>query len=309
MTGIPYTRTAQRPSWESLPQALRDAVTARLGAPVVTARSAGGGFTPGFAATLTTADGRAHFVKAAPLDSDISGWYATEARITAALPASIPTARLRWTAELADHRVLCLDAIDGAMPSLPWQPAQLAAALDAQAVIAEAFAAVPAELEPLVTTSWAERMTGTLDRWRDPAGPPAAAPAWALARADELAELEGVFWNFATTAAGLIHCDLRLDNVVIDAAGKAWVCDWNFLTRGPALLDAISLLLTAVPDHDVDALVAGEDPVLVDGALVAFSGYYLTAGAREEIPTSPHVRSHQRYYAELALRWLSARRP
>lgn len=314
MTGIPYTRTSQRPDWGALPAALREAITARLGAPVITARTVGGGFTPGFASVLTTADGRGHFVKAAPLGSGIADAYAAEARITAALPASIPTARLRWTDELDAHVVLCLDAIDGAMPSLPWQPAQLAAALTAQAVVADALSSVPAELAPLTTTAWANRMTGVLDHWRSPDGPPAAAPDWVLAHAAELAELEGSFWAYGEAATGLMHCDLRLDNIVIDRAGRAWICDWNFLTLGPPILDTASLLLSAAADHDVDALLAehptalAAPPDALDGALAALSGYYLTAGAFDDVPTSPYIRAHQRYYAALAMAWLARRR-
>ena len=64
---IRYGATAVRPEWSDLPQAARDAIGARLGSPVVTATSAGGGFTQAFAAVLTSADGKRVFVKAAPV--------------------------------------------------------------------------------------------------------------------------------------------------------------------------------------------------------------------------------------------------
>ena len=94
---VPYGATAVRPDWADLPAAVRDAISARLGAPVATATSAGGGFTRAFAALLTTSAGERVFVKAAPLEDPTAEWYAREAAVTAALPPEVPAARPRWT--------------------------------------------------------------------------------------------------------------------------------------------------------------------------------------------------------------------
>ena len=51
---VPYDATAVRPDWSDLPETVRAAITARLGSPVIAARSAGGGFTRAFAAVLET---------------------------------------------------------------------------------------------------------------------------------------------------------------------------------------------------------------------------------------------------------------
>ncbi|MBX6750055.1 MAG: hypothetical protein IRY85_10375 [Micromonosporaceae bacterium] len=53
---VDYTSTARRPGWDELPAPVREAVVDRIGT-VVRAVGAGGGFTPAFAATLTTAGG------------------------------------------------------------------------------------------------------------------------------------------------------------------------------------------------------------------------------------------------------------
>ena len=76
---VAYGATAVRPDWGDLPAALREAIGARLGAPVAAAASAGGGFTRAFAAVLTTAAGDRAFVKAAPLTEPLADWYAREA--------------------------------------------------------------------------------------------------------------------------------------------------------------------------------------------------------------------------------------
>ena len=54
---VAYGATAVRPDWDDLSASLRDAISARLGAPVAGAFTAGGGFTRAFAALLTTVDG------------------------------------------------------------------------------------------------------------------------------------------------------------------------------------------------------------------------------------------------------------
>jgi hypothetical protein len=85
-----------RMQWAALPELVRAAVEAHLGAPVVEAVTQPGGFSPGVAARLRTADGRRAFVKAVgtELNPDSPKIYRDEVRITAALPASAPVPRL-----------------------------------------------------------------------------------------------------------------------------------------------------------------------------------------------------------------------
>ncbi|GHJ45411.1 hypothetical protein Cs7R123_27530 [Catellatospora sp. TT07R-123] len=310
---VGYTDTARRPAWAGLPADLRAGIEQRLGAAVVTAGGTGAGFTQGFASVVGTADGRTHFVKAVHRDHYLATAYTDEARNTAALPEGAAAARLRWHAELADHVVLCLDPVPGArVPQLPWQPAELAATLDAWARTA-AVLAEPLHDLPLAT--FATIAESTLSTWRDADPDRLAVLAPALApRLDRLRELEARLAELGTAATGLFHCDLRLDNVVLDADGRAWICDWAFLSRGPAWFDLVTLLLSAeVGGHDTDALFAAHPAArglpgdALDAALSACAGYYVHAGAKPEIEQSPALRSHQRYYGRLAVGWLSRR--
>lgn len=203
--------------------------------------------------------------------------------------------------------MLCLEAIDGArVPSLPWHRSELSSALSALALTHTALASPPPELLALEPNPWGSVIDGTLDKWRT-APPPHP-------HASLLSELEARFDTLTRSSTELLHCDLRLDNIVLDSSGKAWICDWNFLCYGPPWFDTMSLLLSAEasgidPDplfwtHPTAAAVSSE---LLDGALAALLGYYLYSAAEPEIPTSPHVRSHQRYYASLTWRWLNRR--
>jgi hypothetical protein len=324
---VPYDATAVRPHWDELPADLRTAVTDRLGAPEHTATTAGGGFTRGFAATLTTSAGHRVFVKAARSDSALSRWYAREAAITAALPDGVPTARPRWTLEAAGWTALCLDALPARVPNLPWSPDELDAVLQAWATaadllrhprpraVAELGLPLLADLARMELSQWS---AGTLDHPR---------------RAD-LAALERRLPGYAVDV-GVIHGDLRIDNVLVadapapttprstdarsaDArsgdAGRAWLCDWAWPARGPAWFDTASLLVTAYASGlDADALFADHPTTAdapsdaLDATLAALSGYWLARASGPATDASPHSRGHQRFSGTQALAWLGAR--
>ncbi|MEH1100654.1 phosphotransferase family protein [Micromonospora sp. CPCC 205561] len=317
---VPYHATARRPAWETLPAALRTAVAGRLGAPVVAARSAGAGFTRGFAAVLSTAAGDHAFVKAAPAAEQprLVDWYAREAALLSRLPEPLRAPRPRWTLHEAGWFALCLDAVDGHTPRLPWDPAELAATLAGYADVAAALSAPPAGLVAAGLPHLADLAREDILWWgevaagREPA-PPLPAPL--RDRLPDLVALESRLPPYAATATGLIHGDLRLDNVLIDGAGQAWFCDWAWLCHGPAWFDLATLLLTAYADGlDADALFAGHPASAgapsdaLDVTLAALSGYFLTTATSAPKTASPHLPAHQRWSGEQSLGWLARRR-
>lgn len=316
---LSYTSTAVRPNWADLPAELRSAIGARLGAPVTWATTAGGGFTRGFAAVLDTAAGERFFVKAASLDEQrhLTDWYAREVAVTAALPPAVPAARPRWTLTAAGHYVICLDAIDGRMPALPWDPAELDTVLAAWATAAEALRRPTRELAALGLPALSELARSDLSWWHEIAAgrePMPPVPPWVEKKLDELVALEAALPGYAH-GTGLTHCDLRLDNVLIDAAGAAWLCDWTWVCYGPAWFDTAGLLISAYASGlDADALFAGHPTARgapadgLDAVLAALSGYLLSMAQAGPTSASPLVRAHQRWSGETALAWLAARR-
>ncbi|MGC4808575.1 phosphotransferase family protein [Micromonospora sp. DT233] len=315
---VPYDATALRPDWAELPAGLRAAVTARLGGPVAAARVAGAGFTRGFAAVLETADGRRTFVKAASLAEQrhLVDWYAREAAVLDRLPAGLPVPRPRWTVTAAGWFAFGLDAIDGRTPALPWSPADLDATLTGYAEVAAALADPPAELVALGLPHLADLAREDILWWAEVAAgrePTPQLPAAARDRLPELVALESRLPGYAERG-GLAHGDLRLDNVLVDRAGRAWFCDWNWICQGPAWFDLVSLLITAhASGLDADGLFAGHPaaadapPDALDVTLAALAGYLLTSAAAGPTSASPHVRTHQRWSGERALEWLAAR--
>ncbi|WP_328343812.1 aminoglycoside phosphotransferase family protein [Micromonospora sp. NBC_00421] len=285
----PYHETAVRPDWRDLPDGLREAVTARLGATVVTARTATAGFTGGFAAVLETAAGSRVFVKAADLTRQrhLADWYARELAVLDRLPAGLPVPRPRWALDAAGWYAVGLDALDGRTPRLPWDPTELTAVLDGYAEVAAALADPPPALAALGLPRLADLARSDILWWGEVAAgrePTPPLPPQARHRLPDLVALESRLPGYAATAPGLVHGDLRVDNVLLDPAGRAWFCDWNWLCHGPAWFDLAGLLITGYADEgDLDAIFAGHPaavgapPDALDVTLAALSGYYLTA--------------------------------
>ncbi|SCL41982.1 Phosphotransferase enzyme family protein [Micromonospora pallida] len=319
---VSYAVTAERPAWADLPAGLRDAVAARLGAPVRSARVASAGFTRGFAGVLESTDGARVFVKAASTAEQphLVDWYAREIAILDRLPADLPVPRPRWTLHAAGWFAVGSTAIDGRVPELPWSAADLTATLAGYAEVAAALADPPADLLGVGLPRLADLAWADLTWWREVAagrepypGPPPTAAGWA-AVLPELVRLESLLVGYAQTS-GLAHGDLRLDNVLIDRTGRAWFCDWTWLCQGPAWFDLVGLLLTAYGSGlDADALFAGHPaaagapPDALDAALAALSGYYLTGANAAPGTASPQIRAHRLFSGGLALDWLAERR-
>ena len=308
---VPYDRTAVRPGWSDLPEAVRDAIGARLGAPVAAVTSAGGGFTGAFAGVVTTTAGDRAFVKAAPSQDATADWYAREAAVTAALPPGVPAARPRWTLAVGGYFVLALDAVDGEMPTLPWTRYALDAALRAWAASAALLADPGDELLALGLPSLPELLRADLSWWsRIAAGrsPMPLTPGWVSRHLEELAALERALPALAA-GPGMLHGDLRVDNVLVDRGGAAWLCDWTWPYRGAPWFDTVTLLVSAYASGlDADAAVLDAPPDGVDGALAALSGYWLVRAASGPGSASPHSVQHHRISGGQALAWLADRR-
>ena len=302
---VPYRATAVRPGWPDLPESLREAISLRLGGPITAARSAGGGFTRAFAAVLETAAGLSAFVKAAPLQEQTSEWYAREASITAALPPVVAAPRPRWTMRHSGYFVLCLDAVDGQVPALPWAPAELAAAVGAWETAASALVPSPVSDLPAL----ADIVRAEMSEWSAIVAGHAPIPRTAPPnRLPALAALERQLPE-AVTGPGMLHGDLRIDNVLIDRSGRAWLCDWTWPCLGAPWFDTVTLLVTAYASGaEVDPFLADAPAEGVDAALAALAGYWLTRAEGPASSASPHSRQHHRFSGRAALSWLAARR-
>jgi len=314
---VRYDATAVRPSWDELPEQVRAVVAEWVGTPV-SWRSAGGGFTRGFASTLVSGDGSRSFVKAVPFsNTHISASYRREIAVHGVLPAAVPAPRLLHSAEVGSGQdgwvVLAFDHVDGRMPGNPWDGADLRMVVAALERTADALADVRwDDTSTLVDEAAAEPGAFTLWKTYDESRVHEGLGTWLAAHRDRLS---------AATARSLeafrgttwAHCDVRADNLVIEGS-TAWVVDWNWLCRAPAWVD-LALLLPQVHANGVDLAPAYGSRLLTDvapddlDAAVAWLGALMLLLA--DAPTfeggSPWIRPHQRWTGQACLDLLRSR--
>ena len=246
---IDYTATSTRPQWDELPMAVRVAVSDALGAEVVEAgRSAGAGFTRGFAAPLRLAGGREAFVKAAS-ERFVFAYrgYQREAEVVPQLPAAIRVPRIEATAHAeADGEkwyAVASELIVGRMPGNPWTADDFAiVTANCEAI---AVSLTPSPIDGLGTLI--DDLTGDHARpdrfasMRDGDLPvPEGFQPWLPDRLSELAELVERH-PVALAGDSATHGDLRPDKLIIDAEGNCWAVDWNWLSLAPAWVDWVGL--------------------------------------------------------------------
>ncbi|WP_319462438.1 phosphotransferase [Micromonospora sp. RTP1Z1] len=305
--------TKTRIDWVDLPDRVRASVEEILGAPVVEAVSQPGGYSPGTADRVRTADGRRAFVKAvSPAQNDRSpALHRAEALISAALPPHAPAPRLLGSHDDGDWVALVFDDVDGRHPATPWLTTELGAVLTALETMAAAL--TPAAVAAVPTA--AEQLSYDFGGWRRiAADPPADLDPWARTRLPQLcaAAERGLA---ALAGDTLCHLDVRADNLLIGRDGAVSVVDWPWACRGPAWLDTVLLLVNVRlhGGHDTEALLrglpltAGVDPAALTGVLAGLAGYFLDA-ARQPPPLGiPTVRAFQRAQGDALLPWLAER--
>lgn len=301
---VPHGRTAQRLEWKFLPREVRALVEDELGSPVVRAESRNSGFTPGFASVLTAADGTQVFLKAASkvAQAQVAAAYGEEIDNMVALGGTVPAPRLEWFSRAESWVLLGYEAVPGRPPRRPWSRLDLDRALDLAEEIAASTIPVPGSLAlvPLI-----EELPDLVSGWHQvPQSWPHHREAAALAR------------SMSTIPGGrFVHADLRDDNLLFAAGGRTLACDWNWPALGTAWQDSMDLLIAAYGDGlDVEPLLAARaltrdvDPEHLDAWLAAVCGFMLSASRRPVPPTSPHLRTHNRWTAEAAWSWLARRR-
>jgi hypothetical protein len=284
---------------------LRSLIAQRLGSPVVSAESAGAGFTPGFASVLTCEDGSRHFVKAASKKAQrvFADCYREEARKLRALPSGLPVPRLLWSHEDDLWVVHELEYVEGANPARPWRRSDLDACLDSLEVLADKLTPPPLRLD-----TFADDFAACLSGWDHMRR---VAPE--LPHLEEAAALAARFEE-ATAGDTLVHTDGRDDNFLV-AGDRAMLCDWNWPVVGARWIDTVVLLIAAHGDGlDADAILAERrltrdvDPEHVDAFLALIAGYFFERRDDPVPSSSPYLRLHQDWYAEATWSWLGKRR-
>lgn len=313
---LPHAFSGQRLDWRDLPRHVRERIGTLAGAQVTAEITATEGFSPGFVAVLELGDGRDVFVKA--ISAEISPVALAEARqeivVAAALPPEVPAPRLLWWHDEGEWVLLGFESVRGRSPELPWKRSDLEQVLATVDLLAQAH---PLPGRPLPST--AELLAADFTGWRRLRDAPAAVrdelastgplAAWALGRLDDLAEWEQGALPVCS-GEGIVHGDLRSDNVIIDEGGKVWLIDWLHASVGAGWLDLAFMLpsVAAQGGGDPAELFAEHAPAVsgpaLRGALSGLTGSLVWGSLQPAPPGVPNLRPFQSAHAEAALHWL-----
>lgn len=313
MSSSPPPAAGVRLSWGQMPARLHTAVAAWLGAPVISATTQPGGFSPGVAARVQAADGRRVFIKAvgpAP-NPDAPRIYRQEARVVAALPLSAPVPRLLWTHdEGADGWVvLAFEDIAGHTPAQPWRTEELDRVL--AALVALSHALTPA---PIVAQSAGEVFATGICGWRRLRECPSPhLDAWSASHLEALADLEAGASD-AVQGETLLHLDLRADNLLLTSE-RVYVVDWPWACIGAAWVDLVgmapSVAMQGGPDPEAllvrHPAVRSALPSAITATIAAVAGYFTWSALQPAPPGLPTVRAFQAAQGAVARRWLAQR--
>lgn len=300
--------TGVRIRWDDLPERVHAGVADILGSPVAEAVSQPGGFSPGTADRVRTADGRRAFVKAvSPAQNPHSpGMHRSEAAVAAALPPNAPAPALLGVYDDGDWIALVLTDVAGRHPRTPWVRAELVAVLDTLAGLSRAPVRGGLRELPAAVDALADDFTG----WRRiAADPPPDLDPWYAARLPELRRLaeRGLA---ALAGDRLVHLDVRADNLLIGPDGRVTVVDWPWACRGPSWLDSLMVLvnvrLYGGATRPYEARLAA-DPAEVTAVLAGLAGFFTDYARRPPPPGLPTVRAFQRRQADALRTWLGER--
>ena len=300
--------SSPRLEWSDVPARVRSAVEARLGSPVVEARTQLGGFSPGTAVRVVCADGHRAFVKAvgSELNPDTPDLNRREIRALGLLPADVPHARLLASYDDGDWVALVLEDVDGRRPGLPWTTSDVAAMERVLTQLARTTA--PAKLPAFAVGAAA------LSAWDDVAADPAGLDPALVRRLPEMLEHQARAHE-VTAGNALVHWDARNDNVII-RDGAAVLLDWAWACRGAPWLDGLLLgvdfLIQGGPDPD-DHIAAAETtrdvpPADLQSMVACMVGIWSERSRRPAPPGLPTIRGWQAHCAQATLRWLDTSR-
>ena len=214
-------------------------------------------------------------------------------------------ARLLHTIDDEEWIALVFEEVVGRLPRTPWDADELDRVLDATLRLGDL---VP--VAPLRTL--AEHYGAMFTGWRTLAaeGPGAVADAWCRDRLDDLVAAEAR-WEQVTVGDGLIHGDVRSDNVLLTDDERVVFVDWTSTCTGAAWFEVLAMLPSVElegggPPESVLARI-GLDDLDVGSVLpvaAALAGYFAERGRLPDPPGLPTLRPFQRAQGEVTNAWL-----
>ena len=319
MSQAPPPAEGVRPGWSAMASPVRSALEGWLGSTVETTESQAGGFSPGIAARIRTADGPRYFVKGVgPLPNrDSPGMHRREAQIVAAMPDGVAVPRLLWSYddEETGWVLLVFQDIEGRHPHIPWRLDDLDRVMDGLTRIADAL--TPSPLHISMVGSATDAFARSINGWRQLAeGPPSdldRLDAWSRRNLDRIVDLESQAPD-AVDGDTLLHLDVRADNMLL-AENKVWLFDWASACVGASWVDAVGFAPSVAmqggppPEQVVARHPAARtaDPAHITAAVAAVAGYFTHRALQPPAPGLPTLREFQAAQGVVARDWLAQR--
>jgi hypothetical protein len=316
-----------KPIWSAVPAPVRDLTEQMIGARIVRATRAFGGYGPSATFVLRLDDGRKAFFKGVyplPEGSAVRWALDEEERVYTQLADEItPWAPAYYgSLRLEGWHAMLIESVPGArMP--PWTPLQAQRA-------ARSYAEFHAQTVDAELPEWLERTQHLefVGFWTQIATDQEAsarlsalcptpslrrdAALWITANAPRLIEAERRLLTAERFA--LLHFDTRSDNVRLDG-DLLRLFDWPWACVGPPEFDvgafAQSMAGEGGPDPEqviawYSAVLPLDDAVLT-ASVTGISGYFADRGSSPELPGLPRLRSVQRRQLKASLGWAASR--
>lgn len=320
---------ADRPLWDEVPAGVQKQIEDIIGACVTVAEIARGGYGPSAAFLLTTTDGREFFVKGSHPRQEAHGFKMLEQE-TAAYAGSPTLAslapRLLGRARLGgedDWHLAVFERVSGAKGPLPWDDQRLEGVFHLLKTLHTAGPELPAMAQVSLMRDFISGQTGwqrvaheqkvrdnflSVFRERD------AAQDWLdrvlpdmQALASQAPEISGPL--------GLLHGDLRSDNILIGRGGRFYLIDAPNACFGPVIFDLAFFLsgVSAESGRSAQDLLRAYGGVTglsfhagdVKKALASVLGYYAVNAGRLVPPRLPQLRWVQKQHLWGGLCWMA----
>lgn len=308
-----------RQQWMDMPAKIRKLIEKQLGSKVVNAETQHGGFSPGVAARIYTADNQCCFLKALGTEHNPTSvlFHRNEIKINTQLPTNTFAPRLLWSHDDADDTewvAMIFDNIDGINPITPWQQNDLERVIQAMGQLSTMLTPSPIEVGQIPGSE--EHFSKRIHGWQQIKANEASVErldAWSQRHLDALCELEE---KAPAAVAGhtLVHFDIRADNIVM-TDDDVWFVDWPHASIGAAWLDAILFAPSVAMQGGLspEALIQRfpacrqADPEAITASVVSIAGMYAQRSLQPSPPGLPTLREFQKAHRKVTQEWVAQR--
>lgn len=320
-----------RPDWPDVPADIVSQLQSMLGQKIMRADIAWGGYSPSANFVVTLDSGGKVFLKGAHpqqnahatqmLRQEIEA-YKTLPGIDDFSPAYLGCV---WDG-LEDGWMLAGFEYIDAVPVLPWTVEKITAVFELLCRLHFCDKGrIPRSLLPAHAKNYVEKFLRPEGGWlrleRDPGvvnkaltlfEDEGAGRSWLLSVLPRFCERQ---CRAAETGGplGIIHQDLRSDNILFDGRGRAYVIDWPNVCYGPVVLDVVYFISTISAESTFDAetllhiynrkAVTKIDRECLSIALASLSGHLIDNAYRAVPAKLPRLRHLQKTTLWSALQW------